>query len=209
VFFAKVKAEAEVSPHERRRSIRQTTVMQLAKIRLASGQEELCLLRDVSPEGVKAEIYIRIDEGACVQIELRTGHRIDGRIAWSEGKMVGVAFDEPTLMTVMLAHCSFDDRLGKLRPPRLRVDLRGVLKVGVQEKVVRIGNISQAGLQIAAPEPLHVTPACTIALPGLAPRAAMIRWCREGQAGLMLVTPLDFATFAEWRATLAGAAPVQ
>ncbi len=204
MFFSKAKQELDPPPvQERRRSIRHATVMQIAKIRLGGGREELCLLRDVSPEGVKAEVYVAVEVGMPIEIELRTGHVIGGRIAWAEDKMIGVAFDEPMPMSAMLAHCSFDDRLGKLRPPRLAVNLSAMMKLGHQEKAVRIGNISQAGLQIDAPEPLQAGLACTISLPGLAPRAATIRWCREGQAGLMLLDPFDYAELARWRSVVA------
>jgi hypothetical protein len=204
VFFSKAKQDLDPPPvQERRRSIRHATVMQIAKIRLDRGREELCLLRDVSPEGVKAEVYLAMDVGMPIEIELRTGHVIGGRIAWAEDKMIGVAFDEPMPMSAMLAHCSFDDRLGKLRPPRLSVNLPAMMKLGHQEKAVRIGNISQAGLQIDVPDPLQAGLACSITLPGLAPRAATIRWSREGQAGLMLLDPFDYAEFARWRSVVA------
>jgi hypothetical protein len=202
VFFSKVKAE-QSAPHERRRSIRHATVMQLAKIRLGGGREELCLLRDVSPEGLKAEVYVAIASNDHIEIELRTGHRLGGTVAWVEGNMIGVAFDEAVPMSAMLAHCSFDDRVGKLRPPRLMVDLRGTLRIDSEDHEVAIGNISQAGVQITAPGPLHDGAVCTIALPGLAPRAATIRWCRGDQAGLMLTEPLDYGQFAAWRGGIA------
>jgi len=203
VFFSKSRPAAEAPAHERRRSIRHTAVMQVAKIRLGSGREELCLLRDISPEGMKAELYISAEAGAHVEIELRTGHVLGGCIAWTDGRQIGVSFDEPMPMAAMLAHCSFDDRMGTLRPPRINVNMHGLLKHGIEERPVRIGNISQAGVQIAAPEPLHAGAACAIGLPGLPPRAATVRWCREGQAGLMLADPFDFRAFAEWRALVA------
>jgi hypothetical protein len=206
VFFSKQKVAAEAVPlstQERRRSIRHATVMQVAKIRFGSGREELCMLRDVSPEGLRVEIYVPIEAGTHIELELRTGHQLGGSVVWAENKAIGVAFDEPMPMSAMLAHCSFDDRLGKLRPPRLTVNMRGLLKIGGEDQRVEIGNISQAGMQIAAPEPLHEGAACAIGLPGLPPRAATIRWCREGQAGLMLDEPFDFPAFAEWRALVA------
>jgi hypothetical protein len=202
VFFLRKKATAHEPVQERRRSIRHATVMQVAKIRLGSGCEELCLLRDVSPEGLRVELYVKVEVGEHIEIELRTGHAIGGRVAWAEGKVVGISFDEPMPMSAMLAHCSFDDRLGNLRPPRLKVNMHGLLQVGGREKVVRIGNISQAGLQIGAPDPLPAGAACTIALPGLPPRPATIRWWRDGQCGLMLAEPFDFGQFSEWRAVV-------
>ena len=203
MFFSKSRAAVDEPVQERRRSVRHATVMQIAKIRLGSGREELCLLRDISPEGLKAQIYVPAEAGTHIEIELRTGHLLGGCIAWAEANLIGVSFDEPMPMAAMLAHCSFDDRMGRLRPPRLNVDMRGLLKLGIEERPVRIGNVSQAGVQIGAPEPLHAGAPCAIALPGLRARAATIRWCREGQAGLLLSDPFDYAEFSEWRAIVA------
>jgi hypothetical protein len=203
VFFSKLRAAKEVPVQERRRSIRHTTVMQIAKIRLDSGREELCMLRDISPEGLKAELYVPVAPGTHIQIELRTGHMLGGEIAWAESDLIGVSFDEPMPMAAMMAHCSFDERMGALRPPRLNVDMNGVLKIGIEERVVRIGNISQAGAQVGADEPLQPGSPCAIALPGLHARAATVRWWRDGQAGLQLSEPFDYPAFAEWRALVA------
>ena len=206
VFFSRQKATAEIEPApvpERRRSIRHATVMQVAKIRLDGDREELCLLRDISPEGARAEVYVAVEVDAHIQIELRTGHLIGGRIAWIEDKAVGVAFDEPMPMSAVLAHCSFDERLGNLRPTRLRVNMRGILVADGTQRAVPIGNISQAGLQIGSADPLPTSSPCMIGLPGLAPRPAMIRWWRDGEAGVMLAEPLEYGEFAEWRSLVA------
>lgn len=203
MFFFRPKAKVEEPVQERRRSIRHTTVMQIAKIRLAGVQEELCLLRDISPEGLKAEIYVPVETGTHVEVEVRTGHTLSGCIAWAEPDLIGVSFDEPMPMAAMLAHCSFDARVGTLRPPRLSVDMNGLLKLGAEDRPVRVGNVSQAGVQIGAPDPLQAGIPCAIALPGLPPRAATVRWCRGDQAGLQLSEPFDYAEFAEWRSIVA------
>lgn len=203
MFFSKLKPPVEVPVQERRRSIRHATVMQVAKIRLGAGREELCLLRDISPEGLKAEVYVPVEAGAHIEIEMRTGHVMGGKVAWAETKAIGVMFDEPVPMAAMLAHCSFDDRMGNLRPPRLAVNMNGLLKLGIEERPVRIGNVSQAGAQIGAPMLLQAGSPCAIAFPGLPARAATVRWWRDEQAGLQLSEPLDYAEFAEWRALVA------
>src|SRR4051794_40702660 len=95
VFFSKHRKAAPQAAQERRRSVRHTTVMQIAKIRLANGREELCLLRDVSPDGLRAEIYVAVSPGDRLEIEMRTGHTISGTVAWVEADHVGVAFDAP------------------------------------------------------------------------------------------------------------------
>ncbi|HWI86122.1 MAG TPA: PilZ domain-containing protein [Sphingomonas sp.] len=198
VIAARTQQTAECLYEERRRSVRHAVVSQIAKIRLKSGREELCLLRDISPDGLRAEVYVNLHAGEELEIELRTAHGVKGRVAWAEGNMIGVAFAEPIPAAAMLAHCSFEIG-GNLRPPRLKVDMRGLFRINNEAKMVSIANISLAGLQIAAPEQLRLGTACTIALPKLPACAATICWWRDGNAGLMLVKPFDYATFVEWR----------
>jgi hypothetical protein len=204
VFIPKVTHDAQSSVEERRRSVRHPVVSQVAKIRLSSGREELCLLQDISAEGVQAEVYLPLRAGDHVDIELRTAHSAGGRIAWATDKAIGVAFDAPIPAAAMLAHCSFDHAPANLRPPRLKVDLRGLLRIEARTTTVDVSNISQAGLQIVAPAPLAAGTACTIALPHLPARAATICWWREGSAGLMLLDPIPYAAFAQWRAAMPG-----
>ena len=200
MFISQTSQMAENACEERRRSVRHPVVNQVAKIRLESGREELCLLRDISAEGLKAEVYIALERGARIDIELRTAHSVSGKVVWVADKQIGVAFDEPIPAAAMLAHCSFEVNGGSVRPPRLKVNLRGLLRIGPVAEMVNIGNISQAGMQVAAPEPLGVGTACSIALPGLPARAASVCWWRGGDAGLMLAEAFDYATFARWRA---------
>lgn len=200
MFISQTSHAAENAGEERRRSVRHPVVNQVAKIRLESGREELCLLRDISAEGLKAEVYIALERGARIDIELRTAHTVSGRVVWVADKQVGVAFDAPIPAAAMLAHCSFEVSGGRVRPPRLKVNLRGLLRIGAVAEMVNIGNISQAGMQVAAPEPLAINTVCSIALPGLPARAASVCWWRDGDAGLMLTEPFDYPTFARWRA---------
>jgi hypothetical protein len=203
VFFSKLRAPRPGSHAERRRSVRHTAVAQIAKIELPSGREELCLLRDISCEGVRAETYAKVASDDALLIELRSGQKVSGRVSWCNDGQFGLVFDEPVPIADVLTHCSFDDRVSNIRPPRLEVDLFGILHVGNAQRVVRIGNVSQAGMQIGMPEEVEAGTPCAIGLPGLAPRPALVRWCRDRRAGLQLEEPFDYATFAEWRTAIA------
>lgn len=198
--FLKTSEEAATPFPDRRRSDRHAVVAQVAKIRLSSGREELCRLRDISASGLRADVYIPLKPGDHLDIELRTAHTVGCRIVWAVDGTIGVAFDEPIPAAAMLAHCAFNDPGGgNLRPPRLKANIRGLLRIGAGSSAVTISNVSQAGLQIVAPAPLKSGTACTIVLPGLVARAATICWWRDGCAGLMLDEAIDYADFARWR----------
>jgi len=187
-----------VEPQERRRSARHTTLFQVAK--LCTGRsEELCILRDISDTGLRAEVYCRVEPGEKVVLEMRTGHRVSGHVIWSRDPSIGVHFDAPISVPEVLAHCSFDDRLARMRPPRIDVEMPGLVLAGRNLIDVTIRNISQAGIGVVCTELLQVATDVTVRLAGIGQRGAKVRWYREGECGLQLLQPLTYAEFAAWR----------
>ena len=189
---------------ERRRSIRLTTIFQVAKL-VAPGIEELCILRDISPDGLKAEIYLPVAVGESVRIEFRTGHEVRGHVAWASEGGIGIAFDAAVSVVTLLSHSSFDDRLGRVRPPRLDMAVEASLRTLEGDIAVRTCDVSQAGVKLLVDRALPAELPCELALPALGHRAAVVRWYRGGSAGLMFVDPLSYPDFASWRQALARA----
>jgi hypothetical protein len=168
--------------------------------KLCTGRsEELCILRDISDTGLRAEVYCRVEPGEPVVLEMRTGHRVAGAVIWARDSSIGVHFDAPISVPEVLAHCSFDDRLGRMRPPRIEVAMPSLLLVGRQLIDVTICNISQAGLKVRCSEPLTAASELKVRLQGLGQRGAKVRWYRDGESGLQLLQPLTYAEFAQWR----------
>lgn len=182
--------------------MRHTTVFQIARLRTAQ-LDELCILRDISPDGLRAEVYCPMAPGEPIRIELRTGHEVSGKIAWAKDHAIGVAFDAPAPIATMLTHCSFDDRLDKIRPPRIEVDIPAMLRIGEREISVRVRNISQAGMKIGADERLRPDERCEIRIPHFDRHGVIVRWSRDGESGLMLMQPMTYTEFAAWRQRLA------
>ena len=184
--------------------MRHTTVFQIARLCTAH-LDELCILRDISPDGLRADVYCPVTAGEPITIELRTGHEVSGKVAWTQDRAIGVAFDEPTPIATMLTHCSFDDRLDKIRPLRIAVDIPAILCIGEREISVRVRNISQAGMKIGADERLRPDERCEIRIPQFDRHGVIVRWSRDGESGLMLVQPMTYIEFAAWRQRLAEA----
>lgn len=187
----------DIAP-ERRRAIRHTTLFQIAKL-CSAHSEELCILRDISDTGLRAEIYCRVQPAEIVTFEMRTGHRVSGRVVWARDNVIGVHFDALISVPEVLAHCSFDERLGRMRPPRIDVDMPGLILSGRDLIDVSIRNISQAGLKIICPQPLLTGSDVTVRLTGIGQRGAKVRWQREQDCGLQLLQPLTYAEFTAWR----------
>ena len=198
----KQAAEAEPPPGaERRRDVRQASLLEVAKLGIG-GHEELCRLRGVSADGLRAEVYCPAAAGERVAIELRTGHCIVGHVSWADGGIVGVSFDEPTPMMEMLSHCSFDERVTSVRSPRLTVDVEATLFVDHFKLPARISNISQSGLKLMLDDMFDADTPCTIAIDHLGPLPGEIKWWRDGEGGVMFEELIPYPAFADWRLAL-------
>lgn len=187
---------------DRRRFVRQTTVLQVAKL-IIGRFEELCVIRDVSAGGLKAEVYCPVPTGLAAIVELRTGYRAAGRIAWSDETMVGLEFDQNVSASNLLIHCSLDERIGRVRPARLAACIPGRLAIEGEICPVELRDVSLAGMKVRVARQLVPDTDCTIAPEAMEPRPALVRWYRDGKAGIQLVEPLQFDEFAAWRCALA------
>lgn len=196
--FQSFLKRAPVEPAERRRDLRRAIVQEIAKL-VTDGREELCTIRDVSPGGLKAEVYRSVPEGTRVKVELRTGRTLAGKVAWARQGHIGIQFDEHVPISAILTHCSFDARIGTLRPPRVACDLRGTLRIDFQDVAVRVENISQGGLKVISDEAVRPGGRCQIEVERLSMRAATVCWWHNGEGGLLLSKPLSFEEFAAWR----------
>jgi hypothetical protein len=185
-------------PIERRRDPRRAVVHEVAKL-VAGDDEELCVVRDVSAAGLKAEIYRTVPKGAQVRVELQSGRSLSGEVAWARAGQIGITFADAVPMPTLLAQCSVDPRVGVIRLPRIAVDLPGVLRLGFDEYAARVINISQGGMRVAADAPTRAGARCEVATEALPFRSAAFAWWRGGEGGLVFDQPLRFEEFAAWR----------
>ncbi|WP_404714172.1 PilZ domain-containing protein [Sphingomonas sp. MMS24-J13] len=198
------QAPTSASPGEaadRRGNIRLTTVLQIAKI-ITRRHEELCILRDISPNGVKAEIYHPVAIGESVTVEFRTGHAASGAVVWAHGAFIGVAFADMVSVEGVLSRSRFADGLGRIRPSRITVDLRGRLRSGEDDVDIQVVDISLSGAKVLVDMAFRPDMTCDLWLPSLDRKRALVRWSRAGTAGLMFAAPIPFRDFASWRRLL-------
>ena len=186
---------------DRRRSVRQASLLEVAKMTIG-GKSELCRLRDMSAEGLRAELYCPVTIDQDVTIELRTGHLIHGRVAWANGGDMGVAFDAHIPITEMLSHCSFDGRVTTVRAPRLDVDITATLLVKHFKQPAQVVNISQSGCKLLLDDYFDADTPCTLLIPELGSLEGEIKWWRDRDGGVMFEEMIGYARFVEWRRAL-------
>jgi hypothetical protein len=177
---------------------RHRTVLQVAKLATERG-DELCILRNVSAGGLRAEVYCRLAVGDPVQLELRTGRGMAGRVVWARGSSIGVAFDRKVPILSYLAHQAMQELGRRVRAPRIRIGEPGILRLPEGDSLADIVDASQAGMRIRTDRKLSAGSGCQVVAEGLGVRGGLVRWCRDGEAGLQLKRPLCFHEFAQWR----------
>jgi hypothetical protein len=190
--------DPEIQIGEQRSEPRHRTVLQVARLATAHG-DELCILRNVSTGGLRAEVYCDLEVGEPVEFELRTGRSIAGRVIWADGASVGVEFDRKVPILAYLAHQAIEELGRRIRAPRVQIGEKGVVRVADREFSVDIVDASQAGMCIRTDRILFTGGACQIHADGLGERGAMVRWCHDGEVGLQFKRPLTFQDFAAWR----------
>jgi hypothetical protein len=183
---------------EQRTGERHRTVLQVAKLTTAHG-EELCILRNVSSGGLRADVYCDLTRGDAVEFELRTGRRVAGHVAWTKDNAIGVAFDHQVPILDYLAHEAVEGIGHRIRSPRIQIGAAGVISVAADESDIEIVDASQRGMRIRTDLDLPIGSDCRISAAGLDPRGGLVRWCRDGEIGLELKQPMTFAEFAQWR----------
>ena len=180
---------------ERRKHKRFTTVFRLAK--MVGEREELCLIRNVSASGLKAEIFSSKSVGERLAIDFGDHKPQPARIAWIEDGYVGIAFDDHIDVTHTLGNVpALNDR--RARRLRFLVDLAGCITLGRERIDCVLIDISQGGARIRTDAPLELGQNIQIAVKGHGILTGTVLWTKNGDAGIGFLGKLAYRELAEW-----------
>ncbi len=80
------------SAADRRGDERMTTLYRVGALGVDE-RSELCLIKNIGPNGMMVRTYCSILEGARVTIELKCGQPISGVVIWARDAHAGIQFD--------------------------------------------------------------------------------------------------------------------
>ncbi|MBK5265240.1 MAG: PilZ domain-containing protein [Alphaproteobacteria bacterium] len=192
-----VDAAAKAGDEHRQSERQVVTVRWVAKLTAANGQE-LCLIRNISAGGVMANVYSSHELGEKISLEIRSGQQLDGEIMWMRDGCIGVHFFSDVDIAEMLKTASSDRKGLRVRPPRIEVYGSANIKVGSRTYCVDLCDLSQGGVKVTLPEPIEPGNEVVVSITGLEDRKSLIRWQRNGRAGLSFVRPISFELLVEW-----------
>jgi hypothetical protein len=197
---------AQAIAAERRHDARHIAVMRVAKLHTRHG-EELCLVRNISPGGLMANIWsdLRIDDPLTA--EFKSGHRAAGKVVWRRENRIGMQFDEEADLAAVLGGDEDPAPGFHPRAPRINIAARGRLRCGARYYAVDLRDISQGGARITSADPdvwEKIDGAIVLSVTGLPPIEGTARWHDASNAGLAFNIPIPLDTIARWIAANRG-----
>src|SRR3954452_12680371 len=185
------------SPPERRRQLRRLALLRVALLH-SGGASDICVARNVSPNGLSARVYRKLSSGDEVEIEFRSGELLAGSVVWEEENDVGVVFPRPIDVAQVLAS-RWSTQTGKRRAlPRIMVDCAGQLSNGLRSVDVILRDISQGGASLESEANEAGLGKVHFSLPDLPPIAGVVRWISGANLGVSFNECLPFETLARW-----------
>ena len=87
-----------------------------------------CLLRNLSPNGMRGQVYTSFAEGLPITVEFAPDRTVDGSVIWCKDEHVGIQFDELVDVEQVLGQLARKLIEGKVnRAPRLQIECRAEL----------------------------------------------------------------------------------
>lgn len=190
-------AVASLQAPDRRGSKRAVAIFRPAILQVGDHQE-FCLVRNISTTGLMASIHSQRAPGEMVEFHLSEMAHVSGQVVWSEGDRIGVEFASPVSVGDLLTALASQSRESTTyRSPRLQVSSLGKFIFHSEIQDLEVMDISQRGLK-ARKLDLKEGDEGVVALPGLEPRRAVVRWSRDGVAGLYFLEPIGFSELGRW-----------
>lgn len=163
-----------------------------------AGFAKKCALRRISALGAIVRGELANTPEQPVALELETGQRPSGTIAWQDGGETGICFNEPVNLVALITRKLVSQPVERRAVPRVEVRCDAWIKDGDEFAAATLRNISARGLQLEG-DPLPAAGA-TISLfvEGLNIPAGEIVWRKDNLAGVELQHDLSWSTIIPW-----------
>ena len=163
-----------------------------------SGLRKDCSIRKISALGVTVESDLTPALGDRVSIEIATGQRPGGKVAWTGRGELGVRFDDAIDVIALLNRNLVSQARERRTMPRLEVRCLAHIKCGENFRPAMLRNISTRGLQLEGSELPARGTYVAVFVEGLTIPAGEIIWSRGEIAGVELFEELSWTSIIPW-----------
>src|SRR4051812_2610568 len=163
-----------------------------------SGTRHQCEIRKISTLGATIASDLNPALGERVLVELATGQRPAGKIAWADAGELGVRFDDSIDVIALLNRKLVSQTPERRTMPRLEVRCLAHIKSGEHFIPAMLRNISSGGLQLEGSEMPAVGAYVSVFVEGLNIPAGEVLWSRGELIGIELFEELSWTSIIPW-----------
>jgi hypothetical protein len=163
-----------------------------------SGIRRECEIRKISCLGVTIRTDLATALGERVSVELATGQRAPGKIAWTKHGELGVRFEDSIDVIALLNRKLVSQMPERRTMPRLEVRCPAHVKCGQNFSPAVLRNISTGGLQLEGNFLPPVGTYVSLFVEGLNMPAGEIVWRQNNLAGVELLEEMSWTSLIPW-----------
>lgn len=157
-----------------------------------------CVIRKISSLGATVASSEAPALGEKVTVELASGQRAPGRIAWTGRGELGVRFDDNIDVVALLNRKLVSQDRERRTVPRLEVRCPVHVKCGEHFWTATLRNISARGLQVQARELPSTGAYVSLFVEGLNIPPGEVVWRSSNLAGVELFEELSWSSLVPW-----------
>jgi hypothetical protein len=165
---------------------------------IAGAVRQTCLIRKISASGALLHSDFSLDEGRRVELELDTGERLEGSLAWRRGTDLAVRFDEELDVLPILARNLAAQPGERRRLPRVELSCSALVEGESGSALAMIRDIAQGGAKIEGPLRLKPEEKIVLVPDALRPVQGSVRWTDGCLAGLAFEPELEWQELLPW-----------
>jgi hypothetical protein len=163
-----------------------------------SGVRRDCEIRKISALGATVASDLVPALGDRVAVELVTGQRAAGKIAWSDRGELGVRFEDSIDVIALLNRKLVSQTPERRTMPRLEVRCLAHVKCGQNFLPAMLRNISSGGLQLEGTDMPAVGAYVSVFVEGLNVPSGEVIWTKSELIGVALLEELSWTSIIPW-----------
>ena len=157
-----------------------------------------CSIRKISALGATLRGKVAGAPGDSVSVELESGQRSLGTIAWVRGAEMGVGFTQPVDVIALINRKLVSQPVERRAMPRVELRCGAWIKKGEDFAPATMRNISAGGLQLEGEALPAVGSYVSLFVEGLNVPAGEVVWRKDKLAGIELMSELSWASIMPW-----------
>ena len=162
------------------------------------GSRRECSIRKISALGVRIGVDMSPALGERVAVELATGQRPSGRVAWTGRNELGIRFDDTIDVVALLNRALVNQTRERRTMPRIEVRCGVHVKCGGQLWPATMRNISAKGLQLEDDGLPVAGSYVSVFVEGLNIPAGEVVWKRDRLIGIEVLEELSWTSIIPW-----------